>query len=200
MNADAEDLDINNRLKMIENMMAEGRRSTESWGWSFVLWGVAYYVATAWSALGAGGRLAWPVTMIAAGIAMAFFAARTNNGQPETTLGRALIAVWSAMGISLFVLMMSLGWSRHYDTNVAVAIIGAMLGAANAASSFMLKWKMQLASAVVWLASAIVACFVTEAQAFMAFLAAIFFCQIVFGIYAMVCESRRRKQMGAVHA
>ena len=49
-------------------MIAEGRRTTESWGWTFVLWGVAYYVAIAWAALG-HSTLAWPVTMIAAGIA-----------------------------------------------------------------------------------------------------------------------------------
>jgi len=201
MNANAEEFEIKDRLKLIESMMAEGRHSTENWGWTFVLWGVAYFIATAWSSLGANGKvLAWPVTMIAAAIITVFGAARTKNGQPETTLGRAVGAVWSAMGMSLFILLMSLGWSHHYDTNVAVAIIGAMLGTANAACSFMLKWKMQFACAVAWLASTIVACFGTEAQAFIAFLVATFFCQIVFGVYAMICESRRRRQGGAVHA
>ena len=33
--------DLNDRLTLIETMIAEGRRSTESWGWTFVLWGVA---------------------------------------------------------------------------------------------------------------------------------------------------------------
>jgi len=47
--------------------------------------------------------------------------------------------------------------------------------------------------------SAVVACFASEAETGIAFLAAIFFCQIVFGIYAMKCESRRRNQ-GATHA
>jgi hypothetical protein len=200
MNANAEDFDINSRLKMIENMMAEGRRSTESWGWTFVLWGLAYFVATAWSSVGSGSKLAWPVTMIAAGILTGFGAGRNKNGQPETTLGRALGAVWAAMGMSLFIVLFSLGLSGHSDMHVFVAIIGAMLGSANAASSLMLKWKMQFACAVVWLASVIVASFGTEQQAFIAFLVATFLCQIVFGIYAMMCESRRRKQMGAVHA
>jgi peptidoglycan/LPS O-acetylase OafA/YrhL len=59
---------------------------------------------------------------------------------------------------------------------------------------------MQFVCAVVWLASVVVASFGTEQQAFIAFLTATFLCQIVFGIYAMLCESRRRKQMGAVHA
>ena len=48
----SDELELKDRLKLIESMMAEGRRSTESWGWSFVLWGVAYYVATAWATWG----------------------------------------------------------------------------------------------------------------------------------------------------
>ena len=42
--------ELNDRLALIERMIAEGRRTTESWGWTFVLWGVVYYVAIAWSA------------------------------------------------------------------------------------------------------------------------------------------------------
>jgi peptidoglycan/LPS O-acetylase OafA/YrhL len=69
------------------------------------------------------------------------------------------------------------------------------------ASAIILKWKMQFACAVVWLLSAVAACFGTEEQAAIAFLAATFFCQIVFGIYAMILESQRRKlQNGVVNA
>jgi hypothetical protein len=48
--------DLKDRLRLIESMIAEGRRNTESWGWTFVLWGVAYYLAIAWSVW---GRSAW---------------------------------------------------------------------------------------------------------------------------------------------
>ncbi len=44
--------DLAERVRLIESMMAEGRQKTESWGWTFVLWGVAYYVATAWATWG----------------------------------------------------------------------------------------------------------------------------------------------------
>jgi hypothetical protein len=197
--------DLAGRLKLIESMMAEGRRGTERWGWSFLLWGVAYFVATAWSSGFLGGPiwgqhyLAWPVTMIAAGIATGVAISRTKKGQPGTTLGRAVSAVWRAMGISLFVVLMSLGLSGRYETHVFVAIIGGMLCVANLASAMILKWKMQLACAVVWLGSAVAGCFGTEIQAGIAFLAATFFCQIVFGVYAMICESRRQ-QRGVAHA
>jgi hypothetical protein len=138
--------------------------------------------------------------MIAASIATGVVIARMKKGQPPTTLGRAIGATWKAMGISLFVVLMSLGLSGRYDTHVFLAVIGGMLGVANMASAIILKWKMQFACAVVWLGSAIVACFGTEEEAGIAFLAATFFCQIVFGIYAMIRESRRRRQSAVVHA
>ena len=194
-----EELDLHGRVSMIENMMAEGRRSTESWGWTFLLWGVAYYVALAWSALG-HGALAWPVTMIVAIAITGIFGARVSRGHPETTLGRAIGSVWKAMGTALFIVLVALGFSGHYDIHVAMAIIGGMLSVANATSSLILKWKMQFACAVVWLAAGVTGCFGSENQALIAFLVAIFFCQIVFGIYAMTLDARRRRQRSAVHA
>jgi peptidoglycan/LPS O-acetylase OafA/YrhL len=200
MGVQTSNVELTERLKLIESMMAEGQQRTARWGWTFVLWGVAYLVATAWSSGLVGGPvwaqhlLAWPVTMIAASIATGVTVSRMKKGEPATMLGRAIGAAWAAMGISLFVVLMSLGVSGRYDLHVFVAIIGGMLAVANMTSAIILKWKMQFACAVVWLASAVVACFGTVNQAGIAFLAATFFCQIVFGIYAMILESRRRKQ------
>ena len=194
-----EDQELKDRLSLIENMIAEGRRRTQSWGWTFLLWGVAYYVATAWAVWGRSD-LAWPVTMIAAALVTVVAASRITRNRPETTLARSIIAVWIAMGISLFLVLMCLATSGRYEPHTFIAIVGAMLGTANATSGMILKWKMQLACAVVWWTAAGVACFGTESQTSIAFLTATFFCQIVFGIYAMVLESRRRRQSGAVHA
>ena len=194
------------RVSLIESMMAEGRQGTARWGWTFVLWGVAYLVATAWSSGWVGGPvwaqhyLAWPLTMVAAGIATGMGIARMKKGQPPTALGRALGATWSAMGICLFIALLSLGWSGRYDLHVFLAIIGAMLGTANMASAMILKWKMQFVCSVVWLGSAVLACFGTDEQAGIAFLAATFFCQIVFGFYAMILEAQSRKRSGVAHA
>ena len=199
MTANAEELELKDRLSLIESMIAEGRRTTESWGWTFVVWGVAYYVAIAWSAWGIYRSLAWPVTMVAASALTGVFASRQKRSHPETKLGRAMSSIWIAMGISMFIVLMCLAISGRFNLNIFVAIIGAMLGMANATSSLILKWKMQFACAVVWWAVAVVACFASEAETGIAFLAAIFFCQIVFGIYAMMCESRRRN-LGATHA
>ena len=59
--------ELKDRLNLIEAMIAEGRQTTASWGWAFVLWGIAYYVAIAWSIWG-NANIAWPVTMIVAAV------------------------------------------------------------------------------------------------------------------------------------
>jgi hypothetical protein len=69
-----------------------------------------------------------------------------------------------------------------------------LIGTANAASSIILKWKLQFACAVVWWAASIISCYGTFTQSSIAFLAAIFLCQIVFGIYLMIREVQAHRQ------
>jgi hypothetical protein len=192
-------LELTERVKLIESMIAEGRRSTGRWGWTFVLWGVAYYVAAAWATWGRSAW-AWPVTMVAAGAISSWVASRMRRGQPVTTLGRAVGGAWIAMGISIMTVLIALGVSGQQDAHVYIPIIGAMLGTAHMTSAIILRWKMQFACALVWLAAGVVACFGSEAQASVAFLVATFLGMIVFGIYAMVLESRRSAQQGVAHA
>ena len=204
MTGNAEELELKDRLSLIETMIAEGRRSTESWGWIFVLWGVAYYVAIGWSAWGNHASLAWNVTMMVAMVltfgTVAWRASRgRQKSQPATTLGRAMISLWIAVGISFVVLIPSLGIGGMSSSKLVVAIIGTLLGTANAASSMILKWKMQFACAMTWWALAVISCLGTTRQSFIALLVANFFCQIVFGFYGMIMEARRRNQ-GATHA
>ena len=100
----------------------------------------------------------------------------------------------------MFILFPALGASgRLADQHVFVAIAATMLGATNAASSRILKWNLQFACAIVWWAAAVISCFGSVTQSSIAFLAAIFLCQIVFGGYMMLAEARRRNE-GAVHA
>jgi hypothetical protein len=115
-----------------------------------------------------------------------------------------MMAIWLGMGISTFLIMMSLGISGKMDIHVGVAIVGALVGGANAASSIILKWKMQFACAMVWWATGIAALFTSDSQTGIVFLVAIFFCQIVFGVYCMIAEAGKRKasagRQGAYHA
>ena len=207
MSADTRNPELTERLELIESMIAEGRRSTTRWAWTIVLWGVAFYVAIAWSSGFLGGPIwgqhymAWPVTMIGTWLLSWGLATRMAKSAkaPMTTMKRAIISIWTAMGISMFALLLPLGLSGRADQQVCVAVVVTLLGMANAASGILLKWKAQIACAVVWWAAGSASLFGSITQSTIAFLAAIFFCQIVFGIYAVILESRGRRQ-GAANA
>jgi len=198
MNANAEELDMKDRLSLIESMIGEGRRATSSYGWTFVLWGVAYFVAIIWAGLG-HSYLAWPVTMVSAAVLTGVVGARKHCRRPATTRSRAIGAVWYAVGTSMFILLFSLGFSEQANQHTFIAAAAALLATANAASSIILRWKLQFACAVVWWALIIFACFGRGHWLTIAFLFALFLCQIVFGIYLMITEARARR-LEATHA
>jgi hypothetical protein len=192
--------ELKERLSLIEKMIAEGRRDTESWGWCFVLWGVAYYLAIAWSRW-SHSPWAWPLTMLAAVVVTVVVASLKSGHHAETTLNRAVGSVWLALGISISVLFLSLGLAgRLSDEHLFVAAASAILGMANGASAFILRWKVQLGCAVVWWAAAVAGSFGTDAQSTVAFLVAIFLCQIVFGIYCTIAGAQAHKGRSAAHA
>jgi hypothetical protein len=153
MTGNAEELELKDRLNLIECMIAEGRRSCETYGWTFLLWGVACYVAIAWSTLYHFGP-AWPITMSIAGVVMGVIVWRMrskNSSWPVTTISRAIWSIWSGVGISMFVILDAIGFSgRQTDWRVSTAIASTLIGTANAASSLALRWKAQFACAVVW--------------------------------------------------
>jgi fatty acid desaturase len=192
--------ELKDRLSLIENMIAEGRRNSESWGWAFVLWGVVYYLAIAWSGWG-HGAWAWPVTVLVGVVLTVVIGSLKTGNHPETTLGRAIGSIWLALGISMFLLFLSLGVSgRLADQHLFIAVTSAILGLANGASALILRWKVQFGCAVVWWAAAIASCFGTDAQSLIVFLVAIFLCQIVFGIYGMIADAQMRKRRNPLHA
>jgi hypothetical protein len=192
--------ELKDRLNLIESMIAEGRRSTESWGWTFVLWGVAYYLAIAWSTWG-HSAWAWPVTMLIAVVATVVVASSKGGNHPETTLSRAIGSIWIALGVSMSVLFLALGLSgRLTDQHLFVAVVSAILGMANGASALILRWRVQFACAVVWWVAAVTTCFGTDAQSMIVFLVAIFLCEIVFGLYGVIAEAQERKPRGPIHA
>lgn len=192
--------ELRDRLSLIENMIAEGRRHTESWGWMFVLWGIAYYLAIAWSAW-SHSAWAWPATILIAVIVTVILASSRVGKRPGTTLGRAVGSIWIALGISMFLLFLALGLSgRLTDQHLFVAVVSALLGMANGASGLLLRWKVQCACALVWWVAAAATCFGTNSQSMIVFLVAVFLCQIVFGIYGMIAETQERKRRGPIHA
>jgi hypothetical protein len=201
--------DLKDRLDLIETMIAEGRRNTESWGWVFLLWGVAYYVAIAWANWGGGlsvwghsytriggvwAGLAWPITMLFAILLTLAIGLRKGRSRPATSLIRAIASIWISVGIAMLLLFPTFAVTGRLDEHSFVAIVAAMLGIANCASGMILRWKAQIGCAVVWWIAAVIACFGTIEQPTTVFLVAVFLCQIVFGIYAMILESRRSRR------
>jgi hypothetical protein len=200
MQEDTSKPELNDRLSLIERMIAEGRRTTESWGWTFVLWGIVYYLAIAWSTWG-HSAWAWPVTVSSGIIVTVVVASLKAGNDPETTLGRAIGSIWISVCISMLLLFLALGFSgRLTDQHLFVAVISAILGVANGASALILRWKIQFACAVVWWVAAVATCFGTDGESMIVFLLAIFFCQIVFGIYGVIAEGQARKRHRPVHA
>lgn len=192
--------DLQERISIIENMIAEGRRHTESWGWTFVLWGIAYYVAMAWS-VWRPSFWSWPVTVSIAVILTFFVGSSKTSQQPTTRLGRAIGSIWLALGITMFLLFVPLGFSgRLTDPHIFYAVVSAILGMANGASALILRWKVQFACAVVWWASAAATCFGSDQQSAIVFMVAVFLCQIVFGIYGMIDKAHVSKPHGLIHA
>jgi len=197
--------DLAERLELIEAMIAEGRRQTESWGWTFLLWGIAYYAAIAWASWGQpvtilGGRIvAWPVTMISAVVVTILIAARKRSRHPGTAAERAVGKIWMAAGLTMLLLIPALGFSGRLDPNLFVSIVAGVLGFANGASGLILRWRVQLACAAAWWLTCSAAPFCSPGWLAAFFLSAVFLCQILFGIYAMSLDSRRSLR-GEVHA
>jgi hypothetical protein len=197
--------ELRERLDLIESMISEGRRKTESWGWTFVLWGVAYFVAMLWASNWRMGSIwgrnnhAWPITMIATAVLTIAIGLAKGKREPETMMGRAIVSIWTAVGISMLSIFPALAISNRLDEHAFVALVASMLAIANGASGMVIKWKSQIGCGIVWWITSVVACFGSEIQLTVVFCSALFLCQIVFGIYAMIQESRRR-QREIVHA
>src|SRR5258707_11667425 len=100
------------RMKLIETMMAEGRRTTERWGWSFLLWGIGPLVAMLWAAVWPQADWAWPVTMglciIVNGLVLQ---ARKRRGELKTTTMRSVGAIWACAGFTVLLLAFGAVWS-----------------------------------------------------------------------------------------
>jgi hypothetical protein len=184
------------RFELVERMVKEGRRSTEYWGWTFVLWGTAYLLATGWSYWFHMAGVAWSVTMIAAVlITVAVIQAKKKRGMLSTTLSRSIISVWNAVGIALMIFCFSASLSGHAESHTFVAAIECFLGVANFASSQILRWPTQLFVALLWWVSAAATCFAPETAVAPIFIGATLIGMIGFGLYLMYCEHRDRRAL-----
>lgn len=93
--------------------------------------------------------------MAAAGAVTVVIASIKEGHETKTTLGRAVGSVWLALGISIFLLFVSLGVAgKLTDPHLFIALTSGMLGMANATSALILRWKVQFGCAIIWWATA----------------------------------------------
>jgi hypothetical protein len=182
------------QLDFIEQMILEGRRTTERWGWTFVLWGVGHAVAILWSELGRA-PWAWGVCMGGCGIVMGIASARRGRkgAQKTAAQSRSLGAIWQAFSISLGVAIVAsiAGGSRGYFENgTFYALFFVLMGAANYASGAVLRWTLQRVAAVAWWGAALGALLAPVAVVPWLFLGMAVVGEIGFGAWLMVLERR----------
>jgi hypothetical protein len=199
------DHELTERIALIESMMQAGRKSTEYWGWNFLLWGIAYLVAVGWSSfLPAGKALAWPVTMITAVLLTIVIARKRMRHEPKTERSRVILSIWRAMGCGIFAFAFPAIYSGHFEAHAFMAAIEAMLGIAHFASGSALRWPTQMAVGGIWWVAAIASCFFPSSNGVAyIFLGAVLVCNIGFGVYLMIRESRDKalaRAAGVQHA
>ena len=189
------------QLELIEQMILEGRRTTERWGWTFVLLGVGHAVALLLSEL-AGAPWAWGVCMSACGLVMGVASALRRKRGPDKrpAQSRALGAIWEAFTWSLAVAIVAAaaGGSRGYFENgVFYAQFFGLMGAANYASAVVLRWPLQRAVGIAWWAAALAALLAPTPYVPWTFLGMAVIGEIGFGAWLMVLE-RREEALGSL--
>lgn len=183
--------DLEERIGQIESMLLEGRRGTQRYGWTMVLWGTAYLIATGWSLWSNRPLLAWSVTMTVAvclSVVIGKKKARAKGGATSIA-GRAMCALWVSIGTALFVFSFSVSISGHWEIHSFMAGIEALLGAAYLATGIFLRFKLYLVLGILWWAGAVASCFVPLPQVGWIFLGLTVFL-IGSGVYLMILESR----------
>lgn len=177
------------RIDLIERMIGEGRRTTQYWGWTFVLWGAGQLIALIWTNYGGNPAVAWPVTMIACGVLTGIGSRRMHAVErAETFISRALGAIWFSCGISISVLAFIGNPRGVFTASSFLAAFFALMGFANFASGLVLHWRLQQGLGILWWAAAAFAMFAPDKLGGWAFVGMDVVGEILFGVYLMARE------------
>lgn len=184
------------RLQLIESMIQEGRKSTDYWGWKFLLWGVGYYIAIAGTYLLPNPQYSWPVVMVLTLLAGQAISARRrkHHPKPETTQSRALGGIWYAVSAAIFLFAFAGATSGHFEFHMFLAGVEILIGVAHAASAFTLRWRPQFFIALVWWICAVASYYVAANHLITVLIVGNLIGNIGFGLYLMHRESTDRRQ------
>ena len=183
------DQELLERLELMERMVSQGRRTTQYWGWTFVLWGAGQLIALAWNILSGRPGIAWPVTMTLCGILTGIGSARMRKAEHvETIVSRSLGSIWFSCGFALFFLGFIGNFMGFFTFRSFLVVMFALMGVANIASGTILRWRTQQILGVVWWVGTIVVMLGTDKTALWAFVAMTLTAELLFGIYLMYRE------------
>jgi len=153
-----EHAEIVNRLKLIEEMMAEGRRNTQRWGWVFLLWGVGPLIAIFWETHWPHPPLGWPVVLAACTILNGLLIKiRRRTGEGRTITMRSVGAVWGSTGLTVLLVVLGSAFAGFLELRSMYVVLFALVAVAHSASSVILRWPVQFLTAVVWWAACLTA-------------------------------------------
>ena len=189
--------DLVSRLDVMEQMVQEGRKSTQFYGWMFVLWGVGYVLAIGWVYLLPKPMLAWPVVMTLTALVGGVIAAKKRRGQALNSRSRAVWATWVATGSAIFVFAFGSGTSTHGWSNPQAMMAGieVLLGLANVSSSLVLRWRVQMVVGLVWWVCGTASFYVSAEGLLPVLLAGTLICNFGFGLYLMYLEAQAARQV-----
>jgi hypothetical protein len=184
--------EVEDRLKLIETMMAEGRRTTERWGWVFLLWGLGPLIAMLWAARWPNAAWAWPVTLgacvIVNGVVVKL---RKRGGEARTAAMRSIGAVWACTGVTVLLLGFGAVFAQTMDLRFLYVAVFALAAVAHGASSVILRWKAQFLAALVWWIASALALVAPEARLQEISVWGLLLGNVVFGAWLSYCEWRR---------
>ena len=194
MNANADELDLKDRLSLIETMIAEGRRNTGRFGWVFILWGLVCLSGIGGSYLWPQSYWVWPI-LIGSGFLIQFLGIamhrRSGSWPSDSIKSRSVAAVWRMMGIAI-ILYAAPATVTHTIHQIAyIAAIFMFLGMAHATSAMILRWRAQGVVAGLWWAGGVATYFVPRDYVIAIYVAEMICCMVLFGVYAMMLERRR---------
>jgi hypothetical protein len=183
------DQELLERIELIERMVTQGRRTTQYWGWTFVLWGAGQLIALAWNILSGRPEIAWPVTMTLCGILTGIGSARMRKAEhAETIISRSLGSIWFSCGFALFFLGFIGNFMGFFSFQSFLVVVFALMGVANIASGTILRWRTQQILGIIWWAGAVVVMAGTQKTALWAFVGMTLAAELLFGIYLMYRE------------
>jgi hypothetical protein len=172
------------RLDLIEEMISEGRRTTEGWGVYLVIWGLghtlgwiaSYFWRTHWA-----WHLAVPVCFVAATLRR-----RREDAGQRSWATQAVRAVWLATAIAVsFVALLALPLGR-VTWQQSDLFLFVTLGLANFACGTLLRWPLQRAIGLAWWAVAGLALYLPGPWTVgWLFLGAALTLELGFGLYLM---------------